>query len=79
MSQGSVYEKLFETSDIMSDAFKLCVGHFHFVLDFFLFDISLILMNLTGNIFLNENDDILAISCPIFKQFSPFYSTSGTW
>ena len=33
----SVYEKLFETSDIMSDAFELCVGHFHFMLDIFLF------------------------------------------
>ena len=34
---NSVYEKLFETSDIMSDAFELCVGHFHFMLDIFLF------------------------------------------
>ena len=36
----SVYENLFETSDIMSDAFELCVGHFHFLLDIFLFDIK---------------------------------------
>ena len=36
----SVYEKLFETSDIMSDAFELCVGHFHFMLVIFLFDIK---------------------------------------
>ena len=36
----SVYEKLLETSDIMSDAFELCVGHFHFMLDFFLFNIK---------------------------------------
>ena len=35
-----VYEKLFETSDIMSDAFELCVGHFHFMLENFLFDIK---------------------------------------
>ena len=25
-------------------------------------------------IFLKENDDILVISCPIFKRFSPSYS-----
>ena len=37
---GSVYEKLFETSDIMSDAFELCVGHFYFMLDIFLFNIK---------------------------------------
>ena len=37
---SSVYEKLFETSDIMSDAFELCVGHFHFMLDIFLFNIK---------------------------------------
>ena len=37
---SSVYEKLFETSDIMSDAFELCVGHFHFMLDNFLFNIK---------------------------------------
>ena len=36
----SVYEKLFKTSDIMSDAFELCVGHFHFMLDIFLFNIK---------------------------------------
>ena len=36
----SVYEKLFETSDIMSDASELSVGHFHFLLDIFLFDIK---------------------------------------
>ena len=35
----SVYEQLFETSDIMSDAFELCVGHFHFMLENFLFNI----------------------------------------
>ena len=38
--KNSVYEKLFETSDIMSDAFELCVGHFHYLLDIFLFDIK---------------------------------------
>ena len=37
-TEGSVYEKLFETSDIMSDAFELCVGHFHFMLVIFLFN-----------------------------------------
>ena len=35
----SVYENLFETSDRMSDAFQLCVGHFHFVLHFLLLNI----------------------------------------
>ena len=31
----SVYEKLAETLDIMSDDFMLYVGHFHIVLDIF--------------------------------------------
>ena len=35
--EGSVYEKLFETSDIMSDAFELCVRHFQYVLNVSLF------------------------------------------
>ena len=30
---SSVYEKLFETSDIMSDVSKLCAGHFQVVPD----------------------------------------------
>ena len=30
---GSGNEKLRETSDIMSDVSKLCVGHFHIVVD----------------------------------------------
>ena len=38
--KSSVYEKLVETSDIMSDAFELCVGHFHFMLDIFLFNLK---------------------------------------
>ena len=29
----SVYEKLFETTDIMSDVLEPCVGHFHIVPD----------------------------------------------
>ena len=29
----SVYEKLFETSDIMSEVSELCVGHFHVLPD----------------------------------------------
>ena len=33
----SVCEKLFGTSDIMSDVFRPCVGHFHIVLDIFSF------------------------------------------
>ena len=37
---NSEYEKRFETLDIMSDAFELCVGHFHFMLDIFLFNIK---------------------------------------
>ena len=39
-TECNVYEKPFETSDIMSDAFELCVGHFHFKLDIFLFNIK---------------------------------------
>ena len=34
---SSVYEKHFGTTDIMSDVFRLCVGHFHIVLDLFFF------------------------------------------
>ena len=33
----SVYEKLFETPDIMSDVLELCVGHFHTLPDIFMF------------------------------------------
>ena len=31
-----MYEGCFEISDIMSHAFKLCVGHFHVVSDIYL-------------------------------------------
>ena len=50
----SVYEKLFETSDIVSDVFKLCAGHFHI-----LPDISL------SHIFNNDNGASLnkIVSC----------------
>ena len=33
----SVYEKPFETSDIMSDVLELCVGHFHILPDIIMF------------------------------------------
>ena len=33
----SVYEKLLGTADINSDVFRLCIGHFHVVLDIFFF------------------------------------------
>ena len=49
LTQYSVYEKLFETSDIMSDAFEICVGHFRFVLDIFLFDIKTLDSVITRN------------------------------
>ena len=42
-SCSSVYEKLFEVADIMSDAFRPFVGHFHTVLDIFL--LNIIIMN----------------------------------
>ena len=57
---SSVYEKLFETSDIMSGAFELCVGHFHFMLENFLFDIktldSEIKKKKRGHIFVKTRD-----------------------
>ena len=37
----SVYEKLFEVADILSDAFRLFVGHFHIVADIFLLKIMI--------------------------------------
>ena len=47
----SVYEKLFEVADIMSDAFRLFVGHFHILTDIFL--LKIMIMN-----FLCRNNNI---------------------
>ena len=38
----SVYEKLFETSDIMSGVLKLFAGHFLILLDIFFFYVMII-------------------------------------
>ena len=52
--QRSVYEKLLEISDIMSDDFELCVGHFHIIPEVFLSIIGTMgsmVKNSTGTIF----------------------------
>ena len=57
MFTDSIYEKLFETSDIMSDAFELCVGHF--MLDIFLFNIKTLDSVIKNSYIYAKNRDIL--------------------
>ena len=54
---NSVYEKLFEVADIMSDAFRLFVGHIHIVLDIFLVNIMIM------NVWCKNNNILRTISC----------------
>ena len=42
----SVYENLFETSDIMSDVLGLCIRHFHILPDIIMFVILLSLLSI---------------------------------
>ena len=63
---ASVYEQLFETSDIMSNAFELCVRHFHFMLEKFLFDIkTLDLVIKNGHIFAKIRDMLPRLFAPL--------------
>ena len=52
-SYFSVYEKLFQVADIMSNAFRLFVGHFHIVPDIFILNIMIMHIRCKKNKILN--------------------------